>query len=69
VTAKVLNSAGAVVGSQSWSGQSLAPQEKLSETFTWRAPSPAGTYTVEGIVEDASGKTLQQARVGAITVK
>jgi Glycosyl hydrolase family 12 len=69
VTAKVLNSAGAVVGSQSWPGQNLAPQEKLSETYTWRAASPAGNYTVEGIVQDSSGKTLHQARVGTITVK
>jgi hypothetical protein len=69
VTAKVLNAAGAVVGSQSWSGQNLAPQEKLSETLTWRAAPPAGGYTVEGIVQDSSGKTLKQARVGTITVK
>jgi hypothetical protein len=69
VTAKVLNSAGAVVGSQSWPGQNLTPQEKLSETYTWRAVSPAGNYTVEGIVQDSSGRTLQQARVGTITVK
>jgi hypothetical protein len=68
VTAKVLNSAGTTVGSQSWPGQNLAPQEKLSETYTWRA-APAGNYTVEGIVQDSSGKTLQQARVGTITVK
>jgi hypothetical protein len=67
VTVKVLNSAGTVVGSQSWAGQDIAPQEKLSETYTWRAAAPAGTYTVEGIVQD-SGKTLQQARVGTVTV-
>jgi hypothetical protein len=67
-TVRVLNSAGAVVGSQSWPGQNLAPHEKLSETYTWRAASPAGTYTVEGIVQDSSGKTLHQARVGTITV-
>jgi cellulose 1,4-beta-cellobiosidase len=69
LTAKVLNAAGAVVGSQSWAGQNLAPQEKLSETLTWRAASPAGGYTVEGIVQDASGKTLKQTQVGTITVK
>ena len=67
VTVKVLNSAGTVVGSQSWAGQDIAPQERLSETYTWRAAAPAGTYTVEGIVQD-SGKTLQQARVGTVTV-
>jgi cellulose 1,4-beta-cellobiosidase len=69
VTAKVLNSAGAVVGSQSWPGQNVAPRETLSETYTWRAASPTGTYTVEGIVQDSSGKTLQHALVGTITVK
>jgi cellulose 1,4-beta-cellobiosidase len=69
VTAKVLNSAGAVVGSRVWPGQNIAPQQKLSETYTWRAASPAGNYTVEGIVQDSSGKTFQQARVGTITVK
>jgi hypothetical protein len=69
VTAKVLNSAGTVVGSQAWTGQNIAPQEKLSETYTWRAAATAGEYTVEGIVRDSSGKTLQQARVGTITVK
>lgn len=68
VTVKVQNSAGTVVGSQSWRGQDIAPQEKLSETYTWRAAAPAGSYTVEGIVQDSSGKTLQQARVGTITV-
>ena len=68
VTVKVLNSVGTVVGSQSWPGQNLAPQEKLSETYGWRA-APAGNYTVEGIVQDSSGKTLQHARVGTITVK
>jgi Glycosyl hydrolase family 12 len=68
VTVKVLNSVGTVVGSQSWTGQDIAPQEKLSETYTWRAAAPAGAYTVEGIVQHSSGKTLRQARVGTITV-
>jgi cellulose 1,4-beta-cellobiosidase len=68
VTAKVLNSAGAVVGSQSWPGQNVAPQETLSQTYAWQAAAP-GNYTVEGIVQDASGKTLQQEQVGTITVK
>lgn len=69
VTVKVLNPAGAVVGSQSWPGQNIAPQGKMNETYTWGAASTAGNYTVEGIVQDSSGKTLQQARVGTITVK
>jgi peptidoglycan hydrolase-like protein with peptidoglycan-binding domain len=65
---KVLNSAGTVVGSQSWTGQNVAPQQTLNETYGWTA-APAGTYTVEGLVQDSSGKTLQQAQVGTITVK
>jgi Glycosyl hydrolase family 12 len=59
MTVKVLNSAGIVVGSQSWTGQDIAPQEKLSETYTWRAAAPVGTYTVEGIVRGSSGRVLR----------
>jgi cellulose 1,4-beta-cellobiosidase len=64
----VLNSAGTIVGSWSWTGQNVAPQQTLNETYTWTA-ARAGTYTVEGLVRDSSGKTLQQAPVGTITVK
>lgn len=64
---KVLNSAGTVVGSQSWPGQNIARDQTLNETYGWTA-APAGTYPVEGLVQDSSGKTLQQARVGTITV-
>ena len=65
---EVLNSAGTVVGSRSWTGQNVAPQQTLSEAYAWTA-APAGTYTVEGLVRTSSGKTLQQTRVAAITVK
>jgi hypothetical protein len=65
---KVLNSAGTVVGSQSWTGQNLAPQQRLSETYTWAAASPAGQCTIEGLVRNSRGKILQQASVGTITV-
>jgi hypothetical protein len=65
---EVRNSAGAVVGSQSWTGQNVAPQEVLNETYTWTAGSQPGRYTVEGLTQDSSGKTLQQARVATITV-
>jgi hypothetical protein len=65
---KILNSAGTVVGSQSRTGQNVAPQQTLNETYTWTA-APAGTYTVEGLAQNSSGKTLQQAQVGTITVK
>ena len=66
---EVLNSAGTVVGSQSWTGQNVAPQQTLNKTYSWTATSPSGTYTVEGLVRDSSGKTLQHAQVGTITVK
>jgi hypothetical protein len=69
VTTEVLNSAGAVVGSRSWTGQSLAPQQRLSQTYTWKAASKAGNYTIKEIVRNSSGKTLQQVRAGTITVK
>jgi Glycosyl hydrolase family 12 len=68
VVIKVLNSAGTVVGSQSWTGQNVAPQETLSDTYPWTASS-TGNYTVEGLIQDPSGKTLQHAQVGTITVK
>ena len=65
----VLNSAaGIVVGSQSWKGRNVAPQQTLNGTYGWKASS-TGTYTVEGIVRDSSGKTLQHAQVATITVK
>jgi cellulose 1,4-beta-cellobiosidase len=65
---EVLNSAGTVVDSQSWTGQNIAPQQTLSETYTWSAASQAGKYTIEGLVKDSSGKILQQENVGTITV-
>ena len=65
---EVLNSAGQVVGSQSWAGQNLAPQQPQSQTYTWTAASQAGTYSIEGLMQDSSGKTFQKARVGTVTV-
>jgi len=65
---EVLNAAGTVVGSRSWTGQDLAPQQTLNETYGWTA-GKAGTYTVEGLVRSSSGATLQQAKAGTITVK
>jgi Glycosyl hydrolase family 12 len=65
---KVRNSVGTVVGSQSWRGQNLPPQTTLNETYTWTAASPAG-YTVEGLVQDSSGRILQQAQAATVTVK
>jgi cellulose 1,4-beta-cellobiosidase len=66
---EVLNSAGTVVGSQSWTGQNVAPQQTLNKTYNWPATSPSGTYTVEALVRDSSGKALQRAHVGTIVVK
>jgi Glycosyl hydrolase family 12 len=65
---EVLNSAGKVVGSKSWTGQHLAPQQALSQTYTWTASSRAGKYTIEGLTRDSSGKTLKRARVGTVIV-
>jgi hypothetical protein len=65
---EVLNSAGTVVGSQSWTGQNLAPRQSVSQTYTWTAAPSAGKYTVEGLVRDSSGTVLQRAQVGTITV-
>jgi Glycosyl hydrolase family 12 len=65
----VRNSAGTVVSSKSWTGQNVAPQQTLNETYSWKAASSAGKYTLEGLVRNSSGKTLQHARVGTITVK
>jgi len=66
---EIRNSAGTVVGSQSWPGQNLAPRQTLNKTCTWTAASPTGTYTIEGLVQNSSGKTLQHAQVATITVK
>jgi hypothetical protein len=66
---EILNSAGTVVGSQSQTGQNVAPQETLNTSYAWTAAPQAGTYTIEGLVRDSSGKTLEQIRVGTVTVK
>jgi cellulose 1,4-beta-cellobiosidase len=66
---EVLNSDGVVVGTQSRTGQNLAPLQTLSETYTWTAASPPGRYTVEGLVQDSKGKTLQRAQAGTVTVR
>jgi hypothetical protein len=66
---KILNSAGTVVGSQSQTGQNVAPQQTQNLSYAWPAASQAGTYTIDGLVQAASGKTLEHARVGTVTVK
>jgi hypothetical protein len=66
---KILNSDGTVVGSHSETGQDVAPQETANTSYAWTAASPAGTYTIEATVQDSSGKTLERAQVGTVTVK
>jgi len=65
---EILNSAGAVVGSQSLTGQNVAPQQTLNTSYAWTAAPQAGTYTIEGLVQDSAGKTLERAHVGTVTV-
>jgi Glycosyl hydrolase family 12 len=66
---QILNSAGAVVGSQSQSSQNVASQETLNTSYAWTAAPEAGTYTIEGLVQDSAGKTLEHVQVGTVTVK
>ncbi len=66
---QILNSAGTVVGSQSQTGQNVAPQQTLNQSYAWTAAPTAGTYTIEGLVQDSAGKTLERAQVGTVTVK
>ena len=68
VVIEVLSSAGTVVGSQTRTGQNIAPQQTMSETYTWTASSSAREYIIEGLVRASSGKVLKQAQVGEITV-
>ena len=67
VVIEVRNSVGKVVGSQSWTGQNVAPHQVLSETYAWTARM-AGAYTIEGLIRASSGKILGQAQLGTITV-
>jgi chitodextrinase len=65
----VVDSSGAVVGSQSWTGQNIASQQTLNETYTWN-PRNTGGFTVKAKVTDASGNTLaSNDNVGTITVR
>jgi hypothetical protein len=64
----ILNSKGTVVGSQSQPGQVVQPQQTLNVSYAWTAASP-GTYTIEGLVQDSSGNTLEHAQLGTVTVK
>jgi Glycosyl hydrolase family 12 len=66
---EILDSAGNVVGSESEAGQNVAPQETLNLSYAWTAAAQPGTYTIEGLVRDSSGNTLEHAQVGTVTVK
>jgi hypothetical protein len=66
---ELLNSADKVVGSLSETGETVAPQQTLNTSYAWTAASPAGTYTIEGLVQDSSGKTLEQSNLGTVTVQ
>jgi len=64
---RLVNSGGTIVGSQAQTGQTVQPQQTLNESYAWTAASP-GTYSIEALVQDSSGKTLEQAKVGTLTV-
>jgi chitodextrinase len=69
LTITLVNSSGAVVGSQSWSGQNLASQQTLNETYPW-TPTATGSYTVQAKVTDANGQTLaSNNNVGTASVQ
>ena len=69
LTISLVNSSGAAAGSQSWSGQNIAPQQTLNETYSWPAGPPGG-YTVQAKVADSSGATLaSNTNVGTVTVQ
>jgi len=65
----VADSSGAVVGSQSWTGQNIASQQTLNETFTWN-PRSSGGFSVRAKVTDSGGNMLaSNDNVGTVTVR
>jgi len=66
---KILNSAGTVVGSRAQTGQNVAPQQTLNTSYAWAAAPAPGAYTIEALVQDSSGRTLEHADVGTVTVQ
>jgi cellulose 1,4-beta-cellobiosidase len=65
---EIRDSHGKVVGSESQTGQNVAPQQTQNLSYAWTA-APAGTYTIEGLVQASDGTTLEHAQVGTVTVK
>jgi hypothetical protein len=66
---EILDSNGTVLGSQAQTSQNVAPQQTANVSESWMAVSSSGTYTIEGVVQDSSGKTLESAKVGTVTVQ
>jgi hypothetical protein len=64
---QVRNSAGAVVSRQAETGQNLPSGTTVNVNDAW-TPSSAGTYTVEGVVRNSSGKPLERANLGTVKV-
>jgi Glycosyl hydrolase family 12 len=64
---KLRNSAGTVVSRDAETGQNLPPGTTVNVSDAW-TPSSAGTYTIEGVVRDSSGKTLERAQLGTVKV-
>ena len=65
---KVRNSAGKVVSREAETGQYLPPGTTVNVSDPW-TPSSDGTYTVQGVVRDSSGKMLERAQLGTVKVK
>src|SRR5262249_42117624 len=69
LTITLVNSSGAVVGSQTWPGQNLASHQTLNETYSW-TPTATGNYTVQAKATDAGGRTLaSNSNVGTASVQ
>jgi hypothetical protein len=65
---RVRNSAGTIVGRSAETGQDVAPGQTDNISASW-TPSSAGTYTIDGVVRDSSGKRLERAQVGTVKVQ
>jgi hypothetical protein len=65
---RVRNSAGTIVSRDAETGQNLPQGTTVNVSDAW-TPSSDGTYTIEGVVRDSSGKTLERAHLGTVTVK
>jgi hypothetical protein len=64
---QVRNSAGTVVSRAVETSQNLPQGTTVNVSDAW-TPSSAGTYTVEGVVRNSSGKPLERANLGTVKV-